>query len=104
MTKWLDYCVMCSFASMGMSQAQLLCIHVVICDANSCFLQLQSVLPDRGNWLAQMVSPEVLGLVIVFYCEYLFSVAAALLTAWNTLVLFISFFPSLEAVSSKAAV
>lgn len=88
----LDYCVMCSFASMEMSQAQLLCIHVVICDSNS-FLQLQSVLPDRGNWLAQMVSPEVLGLVIVFYCESLFSVAAALLTAWNTSVLFISFFP-----------
>lgn len=61
-------------------------------NSNSHFLQLQLVLLDRGNWPAQRVSPEVLGLIIVFYCESLFSPAAASLTAWNTLVLFIYFF------------
>lgn len=49
-----------------------------------------------------MVSPEVLGLIIVFYCEALFSPAAASLTAWKPLVLFIPFFsPPLFKLSIK---
>lgn len=60
MTKWLDYCVTYSSANLEMSQTPL-CVHVVICDSNSYFLKLQSVLLDSGSWLALMVSPRNLG-------------------------------------------
>jgi len=64
MSKRLDYCVTYSCVDLEMSQTQL-CIHVVISDSKNCFLNLQSVLLDGGNWLAVMVNPRSL---VVDYC------------------------------------